>query len=112
MLHVGSLHQAPKVKAFSGWGEAVGGRLGGEVGVDEGGEVGLVEEQRRPRRSGAPPRGAAVLLWQAVATQGAPRRLGGEQSRLGGGAEAVPAVPLLPAATAAAPPQPEGRTQS
>lgn len=112
MLHVGPLHQAPEVKAFSGGGGDVGGRLGGEVGVDEGGEVGLVGEQRGPRGSRAPPHRGAVLLRQAVANQGAPSRLGGEEFRLCGGAQAVPAVPLLPAAAAAAPPQPEGRRDS
>lgn len=48
MLHVGALHQTSKVESSFGWGGEVRGGLGGEVGVNERGEIGLIGEQSRP----------------------------------------------------------------
>lgn len=62
MLHVGALHQTAKVKARPGRGGEVRGRLGGEVGVDERREIGLVGEESRPGGSGAAPQRVAALL--------------------------------------------------
>lgn len=104
MLHVGALHQAAEVEAGARRrGQQVGRRLAGEVGVDERREVGLVGEQGGPGRGAAPPqRVAPLLLRQAVGP--APSGLGAQTLRL-----RLPAVTLLPAATAA--PQAEGRSQ-
>lgn len=66
MLHVGALHQAPKVKPCPGRGGEVRGRLGGEVSVDERGEVRLVCEQGGPSRSRAAPQRVALVLREAI----------------------------------------------
>lgn len=71
MFHVGALHQASEVEAVPGRGGEVGGGLGGEVGVDERGEIGLVGEQSRPGGSSASPQRVALLLWQAISSNGA-----------------------------------------
>lgn len=102
MLHVGALHQTSEVEAVPGRGAEVGGGLGGEVGVDERGEIGLVAKQSRPGGGGAAPQRVDLFLRRSVAAEG-----GAEALRLQGSAHTVPALTRLPAATAAAPSEPE-----
>lgn len=106
MLQVGLLHQPPEVKAIPGRGEEeVGGRLGVEVGVDEGGEVGLVLKEGRTW-GGPPPEGVTLVLVENPAPWFCPA----PQIFRFGHTHGVPTIPLLPAATAATPPQPDRET--
>lgn len=110
MLHVGALHQAAEVEAQPGRRAEVGGRLRGEVGVDERRQVGLVGEQRRAQGGRAPPqRGAPLplplpllLLRQAVAGRGGAAACLETVRLVGSRGSTTDAVPLLPAAAAAA----------
>lgn len=111
MLHVGTLHQPAEVEARPGRRGEVGRGLGGEVGVDEWREVGLVGEQSRPRGGRAPSQRVTLLFQQAVAHQGVVAGLRAQTVRLGGAAHGIPAVTLLPAAAAAAPSEPGGETE-
>lgn len=110
MFHVGTLHQTSKVKASSGRGGQVGGGLGGEVGVNERGEIGLVNEKSRAAGCGAAPYWVELIVRQAVTTKGSVS-FGTQTLRFRSAAHAVPAIPLVPAATAAAAPQP-GETKT
>lgn len=107
MFHVGTLYQTSKVKASSGWGGEMRRGLGGEVCVDERGEIRLVDEQSRPGKRCATSQRVSLILSEAVTTGGGITAVAAQSLQLCSAAHAVPTIPLLPAATAAAPSQPE-----